>query len=183
MKKNAFYQLDSITKFLIGLTVGLLVSQSVYSQDRIATLPNGEKVVLHADNTWDSNKGVSYDFDFSALRANQIPSFLRQGISIDKESLSTAVKMYLQGWRYTMPQPKSAQASWGNYDGRTTWWKGSWNNEKTNKYSRKTPVIQSNGNFYGDEQNDQNYWSNGGCPGYPTKIQWLLSSEGGVKPQ
>jgi len=171
------------TKSLFLLILGFLLFSNVFAQDQIISLPNGEKVVLHADKTWDSVNLSNNDFDYSKLKDNQIPEFLRKGINVDRETLIEAVKIYLQGWRYTMPQPKSAQAAWGNYDGRTTWWKGYWYNNKTNKYSRIKPHKQSNGYYYGDEQNEKDYWSNGGSPGNPSKIDWLLSSEGGVKPQ
>ena len=90
--------------------------------------------------------------------------------------------MYLQGWRYTMPRPKSSQASWGNSDRRTTWWNGYWFNNKTNKYSRTVPKKQTNGYYYGDSQEDKGYWRNGGSPITPTKIDWLLSTSGGRTP-
>ena len=57
-----------------------------------------------------------------------------------------------------------------------------WYNNKTQNYSRKTPEKQMNGYYFGDEQNEKGYWSNGGSPNYPSKIDWLLSSSGGVKP-
>ena len=41
---------------------------------------------------------------------------------------------------------------------------------------------QSNGHYYGDRQNDNGNWRSGGSPNYPSKIEWLLSSSGGVKP-
>lgn len=164
------------------LVLGFIFFQvSLNAQDQVAELPNGRNVVLHSDNTWDYHKGISYDFDFSKLEDNKIPDFLRQGIRVDKQTLTTAVEMYLQGWRYTMPRPKSSKASWGNNDGRTTWWKGYWYNKK-NKYSRTTPEKQSNGYYNGDAQKEKGYWSNGGSPRYPNKLEWLLSSYGGVKP-
>ena len=167
---------------LLCLLVILFVQTGLKAQEQIVTLVNGQKAILYPDKTWDYYNGISYDFDFSTLDDNKIPNFLRQGINVDKQTLKTAVEMYLQGWRYTMPAPKSSQASWGNHDGRTTWWKGYWYNNKTQKYSRKTPEKQTNGYYYGDEQNDEGYWSNGGSPKYPSKIDWLLSSSGGVKP-
>ncbi len=166
----------------LALLLIIVFNINLIAQDQIVSLPNGKKVVLHSDKTWDYYQGISYDFDFSKLNNNQIPSFLRQGIYVDKEILVIAVEMYLQGWSYSMPRPKSSQATWGNYDGRTTWWKGYWYNEKTNKYSKETPKKQSNGYYYGDEQNNKGYWRNGGSPSYPSKTEWLLSSVGGVKP-
>ncbi len=168
---------------LILLTLLLSTLQLESSaQTQTTTLSNGQKVVLYADKTWDYQQGLSYDFDFSTLADNQIPEFLRQGINVGKQTLVTAVEMYLQGWRYTMPRPKSNQAAWGNTDGRTTWYNGYWYNNKTKKHSRSTPLKKSNGYYYGDKQNDKNTWSNGGSPSYPSKIDWLLSSHGGVNP-
>jgi hypothetical protein len=181
-KTNKIYRLKIITKLLLISIITFSLHSNIYAQDQIVSLPNGKKVVLYSDKTWDYYEGLSYDYDFSKLRDNQIPDFLRQGIKVNRQTLVVAVEMNLQGWRYFMPRPKSSQASWGNYDGRTTWWKGYWYNNKTNKYSRGTPKKQSNGNYYGDGQNDKGYWRNGGSPSYPSKIDWLLSSYGGVKP-
>ena len=164
------------------LLSALLISSITIAQDKIISLDNGKKIILNSDKTWDYYAGISYEYDFSTLSSNNIPSFLRQGISVDKSTLKTAVEMYLQGWRYTMPRPKSSQASWGNSDGRTTWWIGYWFNNKTNKYSRTVPKKQTNGYYYGDSQDDKGYWRNGGSPRTPNKIDWLLSTSGGIKP-
>jgi len=179
---NRVIRSNIIIKLLLVTIVIFSWQNKIYAQDQIVSLPNGKRVVLHSDKTWDYIEGLSYDFDFSKLRDNQIPDFLRQGIQVDRQTLLVAVEMYLQGWRYTMPIPKSAQAFWGNYDGRTTWWKGYWYNIKTNKYSRRTPTKKLNSYYYGDGQNDKGYWRNGGSPRNPSKINWLLSSSGGVKP-
>jgi hypothetical protein len=174
--------MKAILKYYAVALFVLLASINSYPQDQIINLSNGKKVVLHADHTWNYYEDISYKFDFSNLRDNKIPSFLRQGISVNKNALKIAVEMYLQGWRYTMPVPKSNQARWGNYDGRTTWWMGYWYNKKTHRYSESTPEKQSNGYYYGDDQNQKGYWRRGGSPSYPTKIEWLLSSYGGIKP-
>ncbi len=171
-----------LSRLLFIVFVVTFYHGTVTSQNQVVTLASGQQVVLYADKTWDYFKGISYDFDFSTLSNNKIPDFLRQGINVDKQTLKTAVEMYLQGWQYTMPRPKSASASWGNHDGRTTWWKGYWYNSESQKYSRQTPKKQSNGYYTGDNQNDKGYWSNGGSPTYPSKIDWLLSSGGGVRP-
>ena len=174
-------QFRILNKLLLLLVV-LFHLGGLKAQEHIVSLENGQKVVLYPDKTWDYYKGISYDFDFSTLADNKIPGFLRQGIRVDKQTLQVAVEMHFQGWRYTMPRPKSSQASWGNSDGRTTWWKGYWYNTRTQKYSRSTPTKQANGYYHGDDQNEKGYWSNGGSPGYPSKIDWLLSEYGGVKP-
>ncbi|MDE5421535.1 hypothetical protein L3073_04900 [Ancylomarina sp. DW003] len=170
--------------WLVLMTLAFIFSfqNTTSAQDQVVSLANGKKIVVHANKTWEYFKDVNYDFDFSKLNNNQIPSFLRGGISASRQTLVNAVKIYLEGWRYTMPKPKSSQAYWGNHDGRTTWWKGYWYNRKTCKYSRKRPTKEADGHFYGDSQNDKNYWSNGGSPGTPSKIDWLLSSSGGTKP-
>lgn len=51
-----------------------------------------------------------------------------------------------------MPKPKSSQAAWGNFDGRTTWYYGYWYNVETKAYSKETPTKKSNGYYYGDNQ-------------------------------
>ena len=119
----------------------------------------------------------------SSVKSNKIPSYLRQGITVDKATLNIAIKMYQQGWRYAMPEPKSAQAMWGNYDGRTTWWYHDWENIKTEQHSQTTPVLNEQGKYVGDWQDNRGYYRNGGSPSWPTKIEWLLSTSGGVKPE
>lgn len=174
--------MKTFIKFYFLTLLILVSSTNLIAQDQILKLPNGKKVILHSDKTWNYYENIKYDFDFKKLRDNEIPSFLRQSIRVKKSTLKTAIKMYLQGWRYTMPAPKSTQASWGNSDGRTTWYMGYWHNKKTGKYSNTTPLIKTNGYYLGDNQNQQNYWRRGGSPHYPTKIEWLLSNYGGVKP-
>lgn len=159
----------------------LILCLNVSGQNKVATLPNGQKVILYPDKTWDYYKEKKYDFDFSKLKNNEIPSFLRRGIKVEKSVLKEAVIMYLQGWRYTMPRPKSNQARWGNYDGRTTWWYGYWYNIKTKKYSKSDPIKKQNDMYKGDLQNMKGYYRNGGSPAKPNKIQWLLSSGGGYR--
>jgi len=167
-------------KIIINVLL-VLLCLNVCAQNKIATLPNGQKVVLYPDMTWDYYKENKYNFDFSKIKDNEIPSFLRKGITVKKYILKEAVIMYFQGWRYTMPQPKSNQACWGNYDGRTTWWYGYWYNVKTKKYSSSDLKKQLNGDYKGDMQNMKGYYRRGGSPARPNKIQWLLSSGGGCR--
>jgi hypothetical protein len=124
---------------------------------------------------------VKYEFDFSTLRPGTLPSFLRQGIQADVATQTTAVEMHKQGWRYTMPDPKSAQARWGNTDGRTTWWYGYWSNAKTNpaQVSKTQPQKNGCGLYYGDGQDLRGTWRRGGTAANPTKLEWLLSASGG----
>jgi hypothetical protein len=185
MKKTIMKQKQTTVaqlKIFILTLIVIFINPNLLSKDQIVQLNNGKKVVLHDDKTWEYHKELTYNFNFSDLKDNTIPKFLRKGISVNKSTLTIAVKLYLQGWRYVMPSPKSKQASWGNHDGRTTWWKGYWYNNKTNKYSKTTPQVQSNGYYYGDHQNEKGYWRRGGSPSTPTKINWLLSSYGGIKP-
>jgi hypothetical protein len=160
----------------------IISALNIQAQDRIETLSNGKKIILHSDYTWEYQKGIKYNFDFSTIENNKIPDFLRSGISAQKYLLTKATEIYLQGWRYTMPSPKSSKAYWGNGDGRTTWYNGYWKNTKTKKYSGITPKKHSDGYYYGDKQNNSG-WRKGGSPSYPQKIEWLLSSRGGVKPR
>lgn len=169
-------------KLLLSFFLFLFTQSHSYSQNQIALLPDGTKVILYADKTWAYYEGLSYNFDFDQLVDNRIPDFLRQGIPADKETIKVAIEMYTQGWRFTMPKPKSSQARWGNGDGRTTWWNGYWYNNKTLEYSRNTPQKSANGYYDGDEQRDRDTWRNGGSPEYPSIVQWLLSSGNGIKP-
>lgn len=106
---NKINRLKILTKLLLISLITFSLHSNIYAQDQIVSLPNGKKVILHSDKTWDYYGGLSYDYDFSKLRDNQIPDFLRQGIKVDKQTLVVAVEMYLQGWRYFMPKPKSVR--------------------------------------------------------------------------
>jgi len=151
---------------------------------QVATLPDGTLVTLYDDFTWEYyNQGFSYNFDFSTLTSDTIPSFLHQGVNADVATQTIAVEIYLQGWRYVMPIPKSNQAAWGNSDGRTTWWYGYWYNLETGQVSASQPVKKENGLYYGDDQDLRNTWRRGGSPRYPNELEWLLSESGGVPPQ
>ena len=148
--------------------------------EEVVTLQDGRQIVVYDDHTWDYVTRNDYEgFDFSTIQDNRPPEFLRQNIRATREEIIQAIVMYQQGWRYTMPRPKSAQARWGNTDGRTTWWNGWWHNETTGQYSRTTPREGDSGLFLGDNQRVANTWSNGGSPPMPDVYMWLLSSSGG----
>lgn len=152
------------------------------SAQQEATLPDGTKVLLYDDFTWHySGHGITYDFDFSTLSSITLPEFLRQGFQVAVSIQTTAVEMYLLGWRYTMPIPKSSQAAWGNSDGRTTWYYGYWYNSLTDRVSATQPLKKENGLYYGDGQDHRRDYRRGGSPRLPTKLEWLLSQSGGVK--
>jgi hypothetical protein len=114
-----------------------------------------------------------------ALYSFDIPSFLRQDVNVTESQVKTATEMYEQGWRYTMPNPKSAQARWGNSDRRTTWYSGYWKNEKTSVYSNTTPKKDNFGTYVGDDKDYSGSWSSGGSPGRPDAYMFLLSKSGG----
>ena len=92
------------------------------------------------------------------------------------DEISEASSLAIQGWRYTLPVQKSAQAAWGNRDGGTTWYYGYWNNILDGAYSEKKPGKQSDGKWAGDYQNLSGYYRGGGSPPYPTPIEKILSS-------
>ena len=163
---------------VLVLLLGVL---SVGAEDKKVTLPDGQTAVLHDDFTWEYLQPQGA-IDTSSIHDNEIPTFLRGGISTDKQTLIAAVELYSQGWRYHMPQPKSRQAAWGNGDGRTTWFYGFWDNAKTGGTSKTDPVRRANGTYYGDSQDLRNTWRNGGSPPIPTALEWLLSASGGIPP-
>jgi len=111
-----------------------------------------------------------------------IPSYLRGGISIDSTTLLIAKTMCKQGWVYYMPAPKGEKASWNNTDESTTWWYGYWKNIETNKFSDKTPKRNKSGMFVGNNKKQGGRWRKGGKPRTPSKLEWLLSKHGGIKP-
>jgi hypothetical protein len=148
--------------------------------EEILTLSNGKQIIVYDDFTWNYlESDFNSDIDYSAIQDNQIPNYLRQGIQANRDEIIQAIQMYEQGWRYTMPLPKSAQAAWGNSDRRTTWYNGWWYNEITGHYSSTTPEISNSGLYLGDRQNESNTWRHGGCPHSPDVYMWLLSTSGG----
>ena len=113
---------------------------------------------------------------------NSIRPELRQGsFSCDSATIDSATALHKAGWTYIMPQPKSAQAAWGNRDGRTTWYIGYWKNDKDRSTSLSQPVKNDAGQFVGDGKGGP-AWRRGGSPRTPTKIEWLCSNTGGVPP-
>ena len=170
-------------RFAFTAWLMVVAATAISAEDQIVTLPSGKKVVLHDNHTWGYvGAQPAYNFDFSTLSSTTLPAFLRGGIQADAGTQKTAVEMYLQGWRYTMPVPKSPQAAWGNGDRRTTWYYGYWYNAQTDEVSVATPTLKQNGRYLGDGQNHRNYWRNGGSPPFPSALEWLLSKSGGVKP-
>lgn len=110
-----------------------------------------------------------------------IPPSLRGGIKADLQTIQTALVMQEQGWEYIMPEPKSPKAAWGNTDGRTTWYVGYWRNTKTGETSFGTPKLRG-GKYAGDGSGGSG-WRRGGSPPPPTKLEWLLSTSGGIPPR
>lgn len=142
---------------------------SVFAQTTAVT-ESGDKVVLFKDGTYRKNNQPKVD--------NELKSRIKQignQYSASENDTEEAYLLAAQGWRYTLPQPKSRQAAWGNSDGRTTWWYGYWENIDTNEYSSKIPKIGQAGIFIGDGQKLKGYYRNGGSPSYPTKIETIFS--------
>jgi hypothetical protein len=147
--------------------------------ETLVTLDDGRMVILFDDFTWKYFEQERPAENYTDIKDNEAPPYLRQGIKAAQEEIITAIEMYNQGWRYTMPRPRSAQAAWGNRDGRTTWWYGWWHNEKTNLYSQTTPKKSANGIYLGDNQNNAGSWRNGGSREWPDVYMFLLSTSGG----
>lgn len=101
----------------------------------------------------------------------------------DETTLRTALALKRAGWIYVMPVPKSRQAAWGNFDRRTTWWPGYWQNVRTNATSETQPYRDERGAWSGDGRGGRSYYRNGGSPSPPTEIEWLCSTEGGIPPR
>jgi len=118
---------------------------------------------------------------YSTATAAEIPETLRGGIQVDQDTIDIALAMQSGGWVYHMPQPKSTQARWGNTDGRTTWWVGYWTNSKTKKNSSITPRLIDY-KYQGDNKG-QAAWRRGGTAARPSRLEWLLSSGGGIPPR
>jgi hypothetical protein len=111
-----------------------------------------------------------------ATRAD--PAAPRAGVQADQATIAKATAMQAQGWEYVMPMPKSAQAAWGNKDGRTTWFNGYWINRQAQAYFSTEPKLQD-GKYFGDGINPVG-WRRGGSPARPSVLEWLLPKSGGV---
>ncbi len=105
---------------------------------------------------------------------------LRGGVQASAAEERLAKQIKNAGWEYVMPRPKSAQAAWGNNDGRTTWWRGYWRNA-VNKTFSSTQPVQANA-WKGDGIQNVG-WKRGGAPPRPTVVEWLCSTGGGVPPR
>lgn len=148
------------------------------SAEEIITKDNGSKIILYDDHTWSEIKTSTLSQEGIV---NKNSSKLRKNISASDKQILVACEMYEQGWKYTMPRPKSSKAGWGISDGRTTWYNGFWYNSKTKLYSDTTPRKSSNGLYRGDKQNSAYTWRNGGSPGKPDIFTFLLSKSGGPR--
>ena len=153
------------------IVIFALLSVSLFTEE-IAKTTSGKEVILYNDHTWSEYKKETID-------TSELKSQLRSGIKASDQEIQIACEMISQGWKYTMPRPKSPKAGWGISDGRTTWWKGSWYNSKTNLYSDTTPKKTSSGLYLGDNQDSSGSWRNGGSPSQPDIYMFLLSDSGG----
>jgi hypothetical protein len=117
-----------------------------------------------------------------AETTNSIPAELRAAkFSCDQATIQAALELKRAAWTYIMPEPKSAQAAWGNTDKRTTWWVGYWVNGTDRSTSATQPKNDASGKLTGDGTGGR-AWQRGGSPGFPSKIEWLCSTSGGVEP-
>ena len=164
-------------KKLFLLTILFILTILLFSEE-IVTRADGSKIVIYDDHTWAEHQDGGLSIE-EIVQKNK--DFLRSGVQASASEVSTACVMYEQGWTYTMPRPKSAQARWGNSDGRTTWYNGWWHNSKSGLYSDSTPRKSSSGLYLGDNQNSARTWSRGGSPGRPDVYMYLLSKSGGPK--
>ena len=163
------------TRFL-ALALLIAVASQVCMAEQIATTKDGKEVILFDDHTWQYKSNTGQEKEDVVAKYAQ---YLRKGVEASQAETKTACEMYAEGWRYTMPVPKSPKAAWGVTDGRTTWWNGWWYNENTKQYSCATPKKTKNGIYTGDNQNQSNTWRNGGAPSYPDISMRLLSKTGG----
>ena len=121
--------------FFAGVLFGLLVGGGgfyllyPYPSDD-PTVAAGQIVAARGNALATGNSEVPRDLDRAEAK-DPVPVQLRQSsFSSDRETLDQALGLKRAGWTYIMPQPKDAQARWGNGDSRTTWWAGYWTNER-----------------------------------------------------
>lgn len=105
---------------------------------------------------------------------------LRSGVEAAASEVATARALVSRDWGYVMPRPKSAQARWGNGDGRTTWWNGYWVNRRTRTHSARQPNARDD---YAGDGAAASGWRRGGAPRRPSVVEWLCSKSGGILPK
>lgn len=155
--------------FLVAIFL-IITGVSVFAETSAVT-EAGEKVILFPDGTY--RKGIENKIDNGLeLRIQSAGN----NFSASESDLKEAYSLAVQGWRYTLPQPKSRQSAWGNSDGRTTWWYGYWRNIETNEYSSRKPELGQSGMWIGNGQNQSGYYRRGGSPTYPSKVELILSA-------
>jgi len=98
---------------------------------------------------------------------NKIVVFLLLVFATANANVSEACRrLMLEGWCFIAPTPKSAQANYGNYDRRTTWWIGYWINASAGECSESIPrYVPKYDIVIGDGKNCrtiQNSYRNGG---------------------
>lgn len=147
----------------------IFIRNSILSQEYAVT-PSGDTVLLFSDGTW-KKRGIKSNDIFLKNRI----AILAHKHSLTPKEEEEAFILASQGWRYTLPRPKSAKAEWGNYDGRTTWWYGGWTNEALDQYSSIKPKNRGSTILVGDGQNFLGMWRNGGSPATPSKVEVVLS--------
>lgn len=147
-----------------------LVTPVSFAQEIVVT-PQGKKIILYDDGTY---KRLDNSQRNNSALLDKIHKLAKKHNASEKE-LNIVNALAIQGWTYTLPKPKSAQASWGNSDGRTTWWYGYWHNTLTDRYSQSMPKKSKSGHYVGDNQNMKGYYRRGGSPRYPNNIEKILS--------
>jgi DNA/RNA endonuclease G (NUC1) len=145
-----------------------------------ASWNNGDGHTTWWAGYWHNATSRSYSTAQPTVSAPKSDVKLRDGIEPTASETALALGIKAAGWEYVMPCPKSAQASWGNGDGRTTWYNGYWHNAKSSSYSAAQPGSADG--FKGDGINNQG-WRRGGSPGSPNRIEWLCSASGGIMPR
>lgn len=136
-----------------------------------AVTSTGDTIFLYNDGTYQKKEKP----EKKNLRLKSNIESLGKKYSASSREIEESYSLAAQGWRYTLPQPKSAQAAWGNSDGRTTWWYGYWKNSQTSKHSSTKPKRSNAGIWVGDDQNMAGYYRRGGSPTYPSKVELILS--------
>jgi hypothetical protein len=180
MKTNAFLIKNS---FFLIITLAILFPCKAIAQQKVVKLEDGVEIIIYPDKTWEYYDKIPSNFDIDKIGDNDIPDFLRQGIEVSKDTILTAIELHKQGWTYFMPSPKCQGTARGNQEGKTTWWCGYWYNKERDCYSYTIPVKKENGLYYGDRQNKKDTWRWCKDNNKPSKLQWLLSKKGGIKPE
>lgn len=108
--------MSSLAKWRLCFIVAILsISPYQANAQTTAVTPAGDTVYLYNDGSYRIQKRTTKE----NLQLKSAVERLGKKHSASSREIEEAYSLASQGWRYTLPRPKSPQAAWGNTDGRT----------------------------------------------------------------